>query len=105
MQDRDLELWECPPLKAWVSRERCAANRRWACESASPKPHASIDDPNYYALRLRECSTCKGVEWWAKKTGNPARSLSTAELVAEHARSDARRRSMGGGYYAREAIG
>ena len=30
MQDLEHELWKCPPLNAWLSRERCGANRRWA---------------------------------------------------------------------------
>jgi hypothetical protein len=104
-QDQDLELWECPPLSAWVSRERCAANRRWACEPTNTKARGAIDDPNFYALRLRECASCKGVEWWAKQTGKPTRSLSAAALVSEHVRADELRRSMGSGYYGRDAIG
>jgi hypothetical protein len=96
-KELEFELWECPPLRAWVSHARCAANRRWASGAEGTRKGAGLDDEHSYALRLRECVTCRGVAWWAKETGRGPRSLSSAALVAEHARNEAQRRRLSAG--------
>ena len=100
MQDRAYELWHCPPLRAWLSREQCAANRRQVCASGVAKSFSALDDRYGSILRLRECASCSGVEWWAKRTGSRTRTLSSAQLIANHTRDDARRRGMGGDHSA-----
>jgi hypothetical protein len=95
MNDRIHELWECPPLRAWLSREQCTANRRWARGASIAKPHAAFGEHDDSVLRLRECTTCRGVKWWAKRTGSRTRSLSSAQLIASHVRDDLRRLQLG----------
>lgn len=94
MLDREYELWECPPLSAWLSRERCATNRRRASEAVIPKSHVVLDDTASFAPRLQECVNCQGVEAWAKRTGKRPRSLSSAQLISSHVRAEARRRNL-----------
>ena len=94
MDDREHELWECPPLRAWLSRKQCAANRRAVTDERSVKSQTKFGDRHEVSFGLRECKRCRGVAWWAKRTGSRARSLASSELIANHARDDARRRRL-----------
>jgi hypothetical protein len=95
--DVGLELWECPPLHARLSRSQCASNRARACTPNDPRQHVAIGEAQEYALRLRECTTCKGVGWWAKETGRGPLVISREQILTNHLRDEARRRRMGGG--------
>jgi hypothetical protein len=105
MSDRIHELWECPPLNAWLSRQQCAANRRWARGAPNAKPRAAFGERDDSTLRLRECSTCRGVKWWAKRTGACTRSLASSQLIANHLRDDRRRRLLGADGFGRSKAG
>ena len=95
MQDREHELWECPPLRAWLSRKQCAANRRSVAGEHSARSPTTFGERKQVSFQLRECKSCRGVAWWAKRTGSPARSLASSQLIANHVRDDARRRQLG----------
>ena len=93
------------PLHAWLSQQQCAANRRWVCGAPNAKPHAAFGERDDSTLSLRECLTCRGVKWWAKRTGSRTRSLSSSQLIASHLRDDRRRLLMGADGFGRSSAG
>jgi hypothetical protein len=93
----EIEQWECPPLRAKLSLRQCALNRRLvnaSSEKRSPGPRLDVEEPAMVEIRLRECLSCKGVVWWSEQTGRGPRRISTAKLIADHSRSEKRRRRI-----------
>jgi hypothetical protein len=108
MSDRiEIEQWECPPLRARISLEQCALNRRLvrgSREKRSPGPGLDFEEPAMVEIRLRECLNCKGVAWWSEQTGRGPRRVSTAKLIADHSRSEERRRRIVAGLGSIQAV-
>ena len=92
----EIEQWECPPLRARLSVQQCLMNRRLvhgSKETRSPGP-GHFEEPARVEIRLRECLNCKGVVWWSEQTGRGPQRITTAKLIADHSRSEERRRRM-----------
>jgi hypothetical protein len=101
-----IEQWECPPLRARLSRAQCALNRRRAIASRDARrrrPTLKLgEEPTIAEIRLRECLNCKGVAWWAEQMGRGPRRISADEVVADHVRGEERRARMTAGLGALE---
>ena len=69
MAATEIEIWECPPLKAKLTRRHCALNRtRAASGRLDPSLAAWERELAATALALlKPCKSCPGVEWWAER--------------------------------------
>jgi hypothetical protein len=87
-------LWECPPLRARLTRRQCAFNR---ARAEQPIPgSARRFDASALTVGRQECLTCQGVTWWAERTGRGPTEVLAIEVREELERKDAQRRRMGG---------
>jgi len=96
---REIEQWECPPLRAKLSKQQCAANRKLVADAqAAEDPHAFVDGAErpLTLFSLRECVGCRGVAWWARQTGRGPVSISVTELRERHQKAAAQRRRLAG---------
>jgi hypothetical protein len=93
--DNAFTLWECPLLKARLTRRQCATNQARAQNDALPKKRGGFPDPSVPPGR-QECLTCQGVEWWASRTGSAPVTLLARDIVAELARREELRRRLRG---------
>ncbi|HTY16577.1 MAG TPA: hypothetical protein VMH82_02500 [Myxococcota bacterium] len=93
-----IEQWECPPLRAKLSKHQCERNRRTVAEaqaSAGSYDFANNERP-MPILRLQECIGCRGVVWWAHRTGRGPVSISIAALREQHLRATVQRKRLAG---------
>src|SRR4030095_3626148 len=76
-----ITLWECPPLRARITRQQCGHNRARAASGCSVRSALmKLDD---LPLGPSECLRCPGVDWWAEH-GRPPREVLSVELIREH---------------------
>ena len=91
-----IEQWRCPPLNARLSKQQCSANRRLAAEAASPYDFANAGERLPLRIGLRECLNCRGVQWWARKTGEGPVRISVESLRNQHHVAEERRKRLAG---------
>ena len=94
-----IEQWECPPLKAKLSRRQCAVNRRLVAEgqaAGADYDFVNSGERPQAVIRLRECLSCRGVVWWACKTGRGPVSISVAALREQHQKAADQRKRLAG---------
>jgi len=90
MQEK-FTLWECPPLRARMTRRQCAVNQLRARTPAS----RGFVDGNSMPGR-QECFACKGIEWWAKSTGHVPLTVAARDVLLQlHQKEELRRRLRG----------
>ncbi|RIL01793.1 MAG: hypothetical protein DCC71_17240 [Proteobacteria bacterium] len=80
---RTFEQWECPPLRAWISRQQCDSNRQ--------RVTVAGEGDELKRIWLRECVKCNGVQWWSQQTGRSPRKLEAAVLAASSAEAETRK--------------
>jgi len=96
---REIEQWECPPLRAKLSKRQCEANRKLVAEArAAQDRHDFVDavERPFTLVSLHECLGCRGVVWWARKTGRGPVSISVSALREQHQKAAAQRRRLAG---------
>ncbi len=89
-----ITLWECPPLRARLSRTQCERNRARAAAGGAGWRSAlsKLDD---VPLGPSECLRCPGVDWWAER-GRPPREVLPSEILREHRQKEALRCRLAG---------
>jgi hypothetical protein len=84
-------LWECPPLRARMTRRQCGLNQMRA-RSPSPRGFADGGVPPGRV----ECIACRGIEWWSEQTGRAPLEVAASDLLVELRRKEALRRRLRG---------
>ena len=90
-------LYECPPLRARLTKRQCAANRARANgeregRMRSPKGSLTLDWPP----GRPECVGCAGVEAFTHREGCAPVTVRSSDLVEHLRRNEAQRRLLSG---------
>jgi hypothetical protein len=93
--DTGFTLWECPPLKARITRHQCAINQARARNDALPKRRGGFAEASLPPGR-HECLTCPGVGWWASRTGSAPVTVLARDILVGLIRKEEQRRLLRG---------
>ena len=89
--DEAFTLWECPPLRARMTRRQCTVNQARA-QDTRPRDFTG----GSLLPGRQECLACQGIEWWADRTGNAPLTVLARDLVRElRSKEELRRRLRG----------
>lgn len=91
MQEK-FTLWECPPLRARMTRRQCAVNQ---LRARTPSVRGFANG-NLLPGR-QECFACQGIEWWAERTGHAPLEVAARDVLVELRRKEELRRRLRGG--------
>jgi hypothetical protein len=86
-----ITLWECPPLRARITRAQCEHNRARAASSDWRGTLSKLDDVPHGPA---ECLRCPGIDWWART--RPPREVQPGEILREHLEKEALRCKLSG---------
>jgi hypothetical protein len=89
------ELYECPPFRARMTLQHCAANRaRAAAPRTRRRLHKALDDDARPGRK--ECVDCPGVLYWAKQSGRGPQTRNPSEIARGLAAKEEQRRRLAG---------
>ena len=87
-----ITLYECPPLRASITKDQCALNRQRAQIAAAPRRLHKAREEVQRGPTHRECSSCPGVMWYVEQDGRAPRTLHSADIIAAHIQGEELRR-------------
>jgi hypothetical protein len=93
---QSLMLWECPPLCARITQRQCAVNRARARVPIGEAFRAREPGSPALAIGRIECLSCRGVKWWAERTGRRPFEVNVRRIRRELLEREERRRRMAG---------
>jgi hypothetical protein len=94
--ERSLTLWECPPLCARITQRQCTVNRARARVPLGEAFRAREPGSPVLAIGRIECLTCRGVKWWAERTGKRPFEVNVQRIRRELLEREEQRRRMAG---------